>query len=52
MLEINPKPIEEVRCPKCGYTWYTKSRRLYIVCPNCHYTFRKERGLLSLLSEK
>ena len=24
-----------VRCPKCGYQWYTRSTRVFITCPNC-----------------
>jgi len=37
--------FEKVKCPKCSYVWYTRSKRLYIVCPNCHYTFKKRAGI-------
>ena len=30
----------EVRCPRCGYSWRTRSRKLYLTCPNCHRKFR------------
>lgn len=36
--------LEKMRCPRCGYIWYTKSKRLYVICPNCYYTFKRERG--------
>lgn len=26
----------KVTCPKCGYTWNTKSKRRYLTCPNCY----------------
>ncbi len=31
--------IVEVVCPKCGYSWKTKSRLRYITCPCCHRKF-------------
>lgn len=29
-----------VKCPRCGYEWEYKGRRIRITCPNCGYTFR------------
>ena len=30
----------QVTCPRCGYTWNYKGKRVRPVCPNCGYTFR------------
>ena len=29
---LEPKRI---KCDKCGYEWYTRSRKKYVSCPNC-----------------
>lgn len=26
----------KIRCKKCGYSWDTKSKLIYITCPNCY----------------
>jgi predicted nucleic acid-binding Zn-ribbon protein len=25
----------EIRCPKCGHVWRTKSKLFYVSCPSC-----------------
>ena len=43
------KQIEEkvkVKCPKCGYEWFTKSKRIYIQCPSCRKVFKKEEAIV------
>ncbi len=30
----------EVVCPKCGYSWVTRSVRRFITCPNCYRKLR------------
>ena len=32
MESIKPKKI---KCNKCSYEWYTKSKRNFVCCPNC-----------------
>jgi len=36
--------VVRVRCPRCGYEWEYRGRRLWVTCPNCRYTFRVDRG--------
>ena len=26
----------KVKCPKCGYTWDTKSTHVFVSCPSCY----------------
>ena len=26
---------KEIKCHKCGHPWKTKSKALYVSCPNC-----------------
>jgi len=26
----------KIKCKKCGYEWDTKSKLIYITCPNCY----------------
>ena len=28
-------PLKEIKCDKCGYKWYTKSKHMYVSCPSC-----------------
>lgn len=30
----------KIRCKHCGYEWYTRSTKMYVACPNCHYKIR------------
>jgi len=32
---------KEAECPKCGYSWYTKSRKDWIGCPSCQRKSKK-----------
>ena len=34
-----------VRCPKCGYEWEYRGKRVSVTCPNCRYTFRVSGGI-------
>lgn len=29
------KDIKRIKCFKCKYEWFTKSRLKYVSCPNC-----------------
>ena len=33
-----------VKCQKCGYEWVTKSKMIYIGCPNCRRTSKREEA--------
>jgi uncharacterized C2H2 Zn-finger protein len=46
--QLNNKPTPPVllKCPRCGYMWYSKSKGRYVVCPHCHTTFKKEGAIL------
>ena len=26
---------KKVKCDKCGHTWDTKSKHVYVTCPSC-----------------
>jgi len=28
-------------CPRCGYTWYTRSKKIMICCPSCLRRFKR-----------
>jgi len=32
-----------VKCPRCGYSWVTRSTRRYVTCPNCYRKFPNPR---------
>lgn len=29
------KPKANIKCPKCGYEWFTKSKHAHVSCPSC-----------------
>jgi len=33
--------MARVKCPRCGYEWEYRGRRITVTCPNCRYTFRR-----------
>ncbi|MEM1849209.1 MAG: hypothetical protein QXQ60_08270 [Thermofilum sp.] len=33
-MEALAQPVL-VQCKRCDYRWYTRSRRVYVTCPNC-----------------
>ncbi|MEM3982487.1 MAG: hypothetical protein QXM71_07210 [Thermofilum sp.] len=41
---MRPTPPKQrlVRCPRCGYEWWTRSKLKYIVCPNCRRAVQPE----------
>lgn len=34
--------MKNMKCPKCGYEWKTKSIKMFITCPNCQTKSRRE----------
>jgi len=40
MVEVEKKLV---KCPKCGYSWQTKSKMLYITCVNCQRKFERKK---------
>jgi len=28
--------MEEYHCKKCGHTWYTRTEKAPVACPNCN----------------
>jgi predicted nucleic acid-binding Zn-ribbon protein len=35
----------ELRCPKCGHKWRTRSRLVFVTCPSCYTKVRnRKRG--------
>ncbi len=34
----------KTKCPKCEYEWETKSKMIYITCPNCQRKFDKDKN--------
>jgi len=44
-MEELPKPPILFKCPKCAYSWYSNSEKLYINCPSCKRYFKREDGL-------
>jgi predicted Zn-ribbon and HTH transcriptional regulator len=34
-----------VKCHKCGYTWITHSKRIYVTCPSCNTKVKVEQNL-------
>lgn len=30
----------KAKCPRCGYSWFTKSKLIYKTCPSCRYAFK------------
>ena len=45
-IMTTPTPIYEIKqvtCHKCGYTWLTKSKRIYVTCPSCKSSIKVEQ---------
>ena len=40
--------LKQVTCPKCGYVWITKSRRIYVTCPSCKTSVKTEQNAVEL----
>jgi len=38
-MEKQEEEIEKkkITCPKCNYTWKSKTKFYYVTCPNCYY---------------
>lgn len=36
----------KVKCPRCGYIWDTKSKLMYVICPNCRKIFKKNDNIV------
>jgi uncharacterized Zn ribbon protein len=32
-----------MKCPKCQYEWESKSKMIYICCPNCRHQFKQKQ---------
>ncbi|MEM5816090.1 MAG: hypothetical protein QXL14_03530 [Candidatus Aenigmatarchaeota archaeon] len=32
--------MKKITCPRCSYTWYSKSKLLYVTCPNCFFKIK------------
>lgn len=48
----NKETKKEVQCLTCGYSWKTKSEKIYVNCPSCRTSVKinelkkvKENGL-------
>jgi hypothetical protein len=40
-MRYNLKKVGNLlRCPKCGYEWISKSKRIYVKCPSCRSFFK------------
>lgn len=39
-------------CPKCGYTWQTKSTADMICCPSCQRKFARPAPVVEVLGRK
>jgi len=37
------KPKINCHCPKCGYSWHSKSKLRLVTCPNCGHKVKVER---------
>jgi len=33
----------KLKCLKCGYDWETKSKLIYVCCPNCMNKVKEEK---------
>jgi len=40
-----------LKCPRCGYEWIYKGKRMRAVCPNCGYTFKIQHQSSSMVSD-
>jgi len=40
--------LRQVTCPKCGYVWITKSKRIYVTCPSCKTSVKTEQNAVQL----
>jgi lipopolysaccharide biosynthesis regulator YciM len=45
-IEAQIEEKVKVKCPKCGYEWFTRSKRIYIQCPSCRKVFQKEKAIV------
>lgn len=36
-----------VKCPKCGYVWNYRGKRISVTCPSCRHTFMLSRGVVN-----
>jgi len=43
-----PFEIKQVKCPKCGYVWLTKSKRIYVTCPSCKTSVKVDQNAVEL----
>lgn len=41
-----------VTCPKCNYTWSTKSGAEWITCPSCSRKFERPVPVIKILGRK
>ena len=32
--------VRQVTFSRCGYTWFTRSKKQYVSCPNCRYSVK------------
>jgi len=32
----------KIKCKKCGYEWETKSKMMFVTCPNCRLKVKRE----------
>jgi DNA-directed RNA polymerase subunit RPC12/RpoP len=39
--QIQPKLV---KCQKCGYEWWTRSKLMLVTCPSCGHKVRREAG--------
>ena len=55
-LPVEPSQKKQVWtnaiCPKCGYSWETRSTRPYLCCPHCYRQTPRERVIKIVQSDK
>jgi len=39
--------MTNIRCPHCGYEWQTKSKLMFVGCPNCTLKFRRDPNIIN-----
>ncbi|MFH8086993.1 MAG: hypothetical protein QW609_04205 [Candidatus Aenigmatarchaeota archaeon] len=44
---IPPTPLL-VKCPFCGYKWWSKAKLDWVTCSNCNHRFDKRKNKVEL----
>jgi hypothetical protein len=44
-MDNKPTPPILLKCTKCGYEWYSSSKRKMITCSGCQLKFNREKGI-------